>query len=95
MPTLAADMTRFTGPITERKTGTPIPDVCVVIGPPLDCLDTMPHSDRDGIWFADLPVAGGLSWTFNFVKDGYLTEIIKSASDAPGEKQIVVVLTPK
>jgi hypothetical protein len=89
-------MTRFSGKIVDGKSGAPVADVCVIIGPPVDCAENMPHSDEDGSWFADLPVAGGgLSWTFNFVKSGYETNVVKLVSEGPGEKRIDVTLQPK
>jgi hypothetical protein len=93
VPTLAEGMTRFSGTITDTATGRPIAGVCVVIGPRPDCLDNMPHSEEDGTWFADLPVAGGLSWTFTFLKDGYATTVVKATSDAPGKKTLDVRLS--
>lgn len=96
IPTRADGMTRFTGKIVDGKSGAPVADVCVIIGPPVDCAENMPHSDEDGSWFADLPVAGGgLSWTFNFVKSGYETNIVKLVSEGPGEKRVDVTLQPK
>ena len=89
-------MTRFTGKVVDGKSGAPVADVCVIIGPPVDCAENMPHSDDDGSWFADLPVAGGgLSWTFNFVKSGYETNVVKLVSEGPGEKHVDVTLQPK
>jgi len=87
-------MTRFKGTITDAGTGAPLEDVCVIIGPPVDCQDNFPHSDEKGLWLADLPVAGGLSWTFNFSKPGYELTIKKGVSSAPGE-QIIDVQLPK
>ena len=75
--------------------GYPLEDVCVIIGPPVDCQENFPQSDEKGLWLADLPVAGGLSWTFNFSKPGYELAIKKATSSAPGEQIINVVLQPK
>jgi hypothetical protein len=89
-------MRRFTGHVTDASNGYALAGVCVIIGPPVDCTDNMPHSDENGSWFADLPVAaGGLLWTFNFVKDGYVTFVVKEVSDAPGEEKLDVTLQPK
>lgn len=93
LPTLAAGMTRFRGTVTDAATGRPLAGVCVVIGPRPDCLENMPHSDEDGTWLADLPVAGGLSWTFTFLKEGYAPGMVKATSDAPGTKTLDVQLT--
>lgn len=95
IPTLAEGMTRFKGTITDAGTGAPLEDVCVIIGPPVDCQDNFPHSDEKGLWLADLPVAGGLSWTFNFAKPGYELTIKKAVSSAPGEQTIDVQLPKK
>jgi len=96
IPTRADGMTRFSGKIVDGKSGAPVANVCVIIGPPVDCAENMPHSDEDGSWFADLPVAGGgLSWTFNFVKSGYETDVVKLVSEGPGEKRVDVTLQPK
>jgi len=96
IPTRADGMTRFSGKIVDGKSGAPVADVCVIIGPPVDCAENMPHSGEDGSWFADLPVAGGgLSWTFNFVKSGYETNVVKVVSEGPGEKRIDVTLQRK
>jgi hypothetical protein len=94
IPPLAEGMTRFKGTITDSTTGLPVEDVCVIIGPPVNCQDNFPHSDEKGLWLADLPVAGGLSWTFNFSKPGYALTIKKAVSSAPGE-QTIDVLLPK
>lgn len=93
IPPLAEGMTRFKGTITDPGTGSALEDVCVIIGPPVDCQDNFPHSDEKGLWLADLPV-GGLSWTFNFSKSGYELTIKKGVSSAPGE-QIIDVQLPK
>ena len=95
IPPLAEGMTRFKGTITDATTGAPIEDVCVIIGPPVDCQDNFPHSDEKGLWLADLPVAGGLSWTFNFSKAGYELTIKKGVSSAPGEQTIDAKLPKK
>ncbi len=95
IPSLAEGMTRFKGTITDANTGYPLEDVCVIIGPPVDCQENFPQSDEKGLWLADLPVAGGLSWTFNFSKPGYELAIKKATSSAPGEQIINVVLQPK
>ena len=95
IPTLADGFTRFKGTITDATTGTPVEDVCVIIGPPVDCQDNFPHSDEKGLWLADLPVASGLSWTFNFAKTGYELTIKKGVSSAPGEQTIDVQLPKK
>lgn len=96
IPTLAEGMTRFKGTITDAATGYPVENVCVIIGQTSDCLENMPHSDENGVWFADLPVAGGsLSWTFKFVKDGYALATAPGVSDAPGEKKLDISLQPK
>lgn len=96
VPTLAAEMTRFSGTIRDAANGNALAGVCVIIGPPAQCLENMPHSDEDGRWLADLPVAGGtLSWTFTFVKDGYALASATSTSDVAGEKQIDISLQPK
>ena len=91
-PTLAAGMTRFSGKINDAATGRAIPGVCVIIGPPSECTDNMPHSDADGGWLADLPIGDGLSWTFTFVKGGYANATAKGISDTPGEKKVDVTL---
>ena len=96
LPTLAAGMTRFTGTITDASNGYALSGVCVIIGPPAECLENMPHSDEHGVWVADLPVAGGgLSWTFSFAKNGYTLATRTGTSDVPGEKQIDIALQPK
>ena len=94
-PTLGAGMTRFTGTITDAADGYILSGVCVIIGPTAACGENMAHSDADGVWLADLPVGDGLSWTFTFVKDGYLNRIATATSDAPGEKRINITLQPK
>ena len=95
IPPLAERMTRFKGTITDASTGYPLENVCVIIGPPVDCQENFPHSDEKGLWLADLPVGGGgLSWTFNFSQPGYELTIKKGASTAPGE-QIIDVQLPK
>ena len=66
----------------------------MIIGPPVDCQENFPHSDAKGFWLADLPVAAGLSWTFNFSKVGYALTIRQGTSSAPGE-QIIDVQLPK
>lgn len=88
-------MTRFQGTITDSATSQPLDDVCVIIGPPVDCQENFPHSDERGLWLVDLPVAGGLSWTFNFSKAGYVLTIKKGTSSAPGEQTIDVQMPPK
>ncbi|GAC1698866.1 MAG: hypothetical protein NVS9B6_09650 [Candidatus Limnocylindrales bacterium] len=88
-------MTRFKGTVTDAATGKPLEDVCVIIGPPFGCQDNFPHTDDKGFWLADLPVAGGLSWTFNFSKDGYELTIKKGVSSAPGEQTIDAQLPKK
>ena len=95
IPTLAEAMTRFKGIVTDASIGAPLDDVCVIIGPPVDCQDNFPHTDDKGFWLADLPVAGGLSWTFNFSKDGYELTIKKGVSSAPGEQTIDAQLPKK
>jgi len=95
IPALAEGMTRFKGTVTDAATGAPVEDVCVIIGPPVDCQDNFPHTDEKGLWLADLPVAGGLSWTFNFAKTGYELTIKKGVSSAPGEQTIDVKLPKK
>lgn len=95
IPSLGEGMTRFRGTITEAGSGAPVEDVCVIIGPPVDCQDNFPRSDEKGLWVVDLPVAGGLSWTFNFSKPGYALAIKKGVSSAPGEQIIDVQLERK
>ena len=95
IPSLAPDMTRFKGIVTDATTGKPVEDVCVIIGPPFGCQDNFPHTDEKGFWLADLPVAGGLSWTFNFSKEGYELTIKKGVSSAPGEQTIDAQLPKK
>ena len=94
IPPLAEGMTRFKGTITDASTGYSLEDVCVIIGPPVDCQENFPHSDAKGFWLADLPVAAGLTWTFNFSKVGYALTIRQGTSSAPGE-QIIDVQLPK
>ena len=96
IPALAEGMTRFKGTVTDASTGKPLEDVCVIIGPPVDCQENFVHSDEKGLWLVDLPVGGGgLSWTFSFSKTGYALSAKMATSSAPGEQIIDVQLPAK
>ena len=96
IPSLAEGMTRFKGTVTDATTGKPLEDVCVIIGPPVDCQENFVHSDEKGLWLVDLPVGGGgLSWTFSFSKPGYALTAKMATSSAPGEQIIDVQLPAK
>ena len=73
VPTPTVDLVNFYnvhGQVFDADSGTPIADVCVVIGP-LGCEANMAHTDSSGQFFVQLPRQVVVAYDFHFVKAGY------------------------
>jgi hypothetical protein len=67
-PPTVEGLWRIEGTVID-ETSTPIEGVCLAIGP-VGCQPVSPHSDKDGKFYFDLPVAS-VDYDFHFTKPGY------------------------
>ena len=67
-PPTVEGLWRIEGTIID-ETSKPIEGVCLAIGP-VGCQPVSPHSDKDGKFYFDLPVAN-VDYDFHFTKPGY------------------------
>ena len=72
---------RIEGKITDQS-NQPIQGVCLAIGP-LGCKPTSPRSDKDGMFYFDLPPAN-VDYDFHFTKDGYQELSVRVHPTSPG-----------
>ena len=59
---------RLEGVVVD-EVGTPLPDVCIAIGPN-GCQEHSPRTDARGVYYIDFPQAQ-VSYDLHFTKDGY------------------------
>ena len=67
-PPTVEGLWRIEGTIVDQDQK-PIEGVCLAIGP-VGCQPVSPHSDKDGKFYFDLPVAN-VDYDFHFTKAGY------------------------
>ena len=67
-PPTVEGLWRIEGTISDEQ-NKPIEGVCLAIGP-VGCQPVSPHSDKDGKFYFDLPVAN-VDYDFHFTKPGY------------------------
>jgi hypothetical protein len=67
-PPTVEGLWRVEGHVADEQ-GKPIEGVCLAIGP-VGCQPVSPHSDKDGNYYFDLPVAN-VDYDFHFTKAGY------------------------
>ena len=67
-PPTVEGLWRIEGTVID-ETSKPIEGVCLAIGP-VGCQPVSPHSDKDGKFYFDLPVAN-VDYDFHFTKPGY------------------------
>ena len=67
-PPTVEGLWRIEGHVADEQ-GKPIEGVCLAIGP-VGCQPVSPHSDKDGNFYFDLPVAS-VDYDFHFTKPGY------------------------
>ena len=67
-PPTVEGLWRIEGTVIDEN-NQPIEGVCLAIGP-VGCQKVSPHSDKDGKFYFDLPVAN-VDYDFHFTKAGY------------------------
>jgi hypothetical protein len=79
-----ATLETFYGYVVDSRSGRPIPGVCVAVGV-INCAGA-PTSDANGYW--EVTVTIGQSWDLRFIKNGYLSYLLRVTSTRTGRYQV-------
>ena len=88
-PTPDPAVWRYEGVVVDAQ-GSPIPDVCVIIGP-VGCKQYSPHTDDRGVYYFDVPQNATVVYDLTFIKEGY-TPVFHRAQ--PSEPTVFNVILP-
>lgn len=92
-PSASADGEEIRGVVTDGLTGVALADVCVTLGPPLQCFT---RTDASGFYSIDLAGMGARPgyWELHFLKTGYQTAASESFFVGGGPVTFNQVLMP-
>jgi len=79
-PPTVEGLWRIEGHVADEQ-GKPIEGVCLAIGP-VGCQPVSPHSDKDGNFYFDLPIAS-VDYDLHFTKLGYQQLDVRIHPQAP------------